>query len=124
MDIRSCCGSACRSSSSDTIHLGEQRQPHYSASTLSSVRSRKPAKWTGIWARLVKEKHGHHHHHTDQFQVPSYDSHTYSQNFDHGVAWEEPDNISRSFSVRFANPALLSRTHANKNGGRTAIEVG
>ncbi|GMH17668.1 hypothetical protein Nepgr_019509 [Nepenthes gracilis] len=32
----------------------------------------------------------------------AYSPHTYSQNFDHGSTWSEPDNLSRSFSARFA----------------------
>jgi len=40
------------------------------------------------------------------FQVP-YDQHTYSQNFDQGTAIDEPDNLSRSFSVRFADPSIV-----------------
>ncbi|GAB2293550.1 hypothetical protein Dimus_027757 [Dionaea muscipula] len=32
-----------------------------------------------------------------------YDPHTYSQNFDEGYGtWADPDNLSRSFSARFA----------------------
>ena len=40
------------------------------------------------------------------FQVP-YDPYTYSQNFDQGTALDEPDNLSRSFSVRFADPSRV-----------------
>lgn len=40
------------------------------------------------------------------FQVP-YDQYTYSQNFDQGTALDEPDNLSRSFSVRFADPSIV-----------------
>lgn len=31
-----------------------------------------------------------------------YDPHTYAQNFDQGSSWADPDNLSRSFSARFA----------------------
>ena len=30
-----------------------------------------------------------------------YDAYSYAQNFDDGEAWVEPNNLSRSFSVRF-----------------------
>ena len=36
-----------------------------------------------------------------------YDPYTYSQNFDQGNALDEPDNLSRSFSVRFADPSRI-----------------
>ncbi|CAN6455884.1 unnamed protein product [Victoria cruziana] len=32
----------------------------------------------------------------------AYDPYAYAQNFDHGLAAFEPDNLSRSFSARFA----------------------
>lgn len=41
-------------------------------------------------------------------QIP-YDPYTYSQNFDQGLAWDEPDNLSRSFSIRFADPSRIFR---------------
>lgn len=46
-------------------------------------------------------------------QIP-YDVYTYSQNFDQGFARDEPDNLSRSFSVRFADPSriFLRKTEA------------
>ncbi|KAI4376624.1 hypothetical protein MLD38_014366 [Melastoma candidum] len=73
--------------------------------------------------RLLNDKWGS----ADQTHVPSYDSYTYSQNFDQGVARDEPENISRSFSVRFADPALSSREYGDKKSGKTMtsiIEVG
>ncbi|XP_031473714.1 uncharacterized protein LOC116246140 [Nymphaea colorata] len=33
----------------------------------------------------------------------AYDPYTYAQNFDHGFASLEPDNLSRSFSARFSS---------------------
>ncbi|KAL4195477.1 hypothetical protein AMTRI_Chr05g64850 [Amborella trichopoda] len=40
----------------------------------------------------------------------SYDPETYAMNFDHGVASFEPDNLSRSFAARFADPSQISRS--------------
>ncbi|KAI4379425.1 hypothetical protein MLD38_005727 [Melastoma candidum] len=125
MDLCSCCGSGSRSSS-DTIRLGGH-QPSYSSSSsatssssiVPSGRSRKPVKWRGIWMRLLKEKRGS----TDQPQVPSYDSYTYSQNFDQGAARDEPENISRSFSVRFADPALSSRAYGKNKSGKKMTSI-
>ncbi|XP_020582482.1 uncharacterized protein LOC110026052 [Phalaenopsis equestris] len=39
----------------------------------------------------------------------SYDLETYAQNFDEGAAATEPENLSRSFSARFAAPPELLR---------------
>ena len=36
-----------------------------------------------------------------------YDSDSYAQNFDDGEAWVEPENLSRSFSARFAVPSRV-----------------
>uniref|UniRef100_A0A516IJI9 Uncharacterized protein n=1 Tax=Turnera subulata TaxID=218843 RepID=A0A516IJI9_9ROSI len=37
----------------------------------------------------------------------SYDPEEYSQNFDPGTGWQEPDNLPRSFSARYADPSRL-----------------
>lgn len=37
----------------------------------------------------------------------SYDPEEYSQNFDQGTGWAEPDNLPRSFSARFADPLRI-----------------
>ncbi|KAK8645143.1 hypothetical protein V6N13_118992 [Hibiscus sabdariffa] len=39
----------------------------------------------------------------------SYDPDEYSQNFDQGTGWTESDNLSQSFSARFAHPSRISR---------------
>uniref|UniRef100_A0A0E0MS96 Uncharacterized protein n=1 Tax=Oryza rufipogon TaxID=4529 RepID=A0A0E0MS96_ORYRU len=39
-------------------------------------------------------------------RVP-YDAYSYAQNFDDGAAWVEPENLSRSFSARFAVPSRV-----------------
>ncbi|KAL5222102.1 hypothetical protein ABZP36_026815 [Zizania latifolia] len=38
-----------------------------------------------------------------------YDAYSYAQNFDDGAAWVEPENLSRSFSARFAVPSRVLR---------------
>ncbi|KAL0354695.1 UNVERIFIED_CONTAM: hypothetical protein Sradi_3916400 [Sesamum radiatum] len=38
----------------------------------------------------------------------TYDPHSYSQNFDQGSSiWADPDDLSRSFSARFAVPSTI-----------------
>lgn len=46
--------------------------------------------------------------HSKGVNIPKYyDEYTYSQNFDEGLVWDEVDSISRSFSVRFADPTII-----------------
>ncbi|KAI6681822.1 hypothetical protein NL676_035703 [Syzygium grande] len=110
MDIRSLCkcNSGCSGGADgEAVHLG--RSSRGGSSTSSSVASVPPPpsgsnhvkqRWRELWTKLKKEKsrvptEGH---------VP-YDFYNYSQNFDQGIAWDEAENLSRSFSVRFADPA-------------------
>nr|GMC58797.1 putative arabinogalactan peptide, AGP [Ipomoea batatas] len=41
------------------------------------------------------------------WKIPSYDEYTYSQNFDKGSNWDEPDQLLRSFSVRYADRSRM-----------------
>ncbi|GMI94805.1 hypothetical protein HRI_003149800 [Hibiscus trionum] len=91
MDIRNWCSSGCK-----TVCSGRD----YQAMSSPSETSRK-LKLKLLWMKLKKEK---------MKRVP-YDPHTYSQNFDHGFTWDEPDNLSRSFSMRFANPSSLQPSY-------------
>lgn len=72
----------------------------------SSVPSTK-LNWKLLWMKLKKEKRKiFESDHPVQPHVP-YNPYTYSQNFDQGFAWDEPDNLSRSFSMRFADPSSV-----------------
>ncbi|KAE8724480.1 Golgin subfamily A member 4 [Hibiscus syriacus] len=66
-------------------------------------------KWRTFWKKFTRRK--------KIFTSPvglqaSYDPDEYSQNFDQGTGWAEPDNLSRSFSARFADPSRISRRNA------------
>lgn len=37
----------------------------------------------------------------------SYDPDEYSQNFDQGTDWTKPEDLSRSFSARYADPSRV-----------------
>lgn len=63
----------------------------------------KPMKWTTFWKKFTRERKKIFSS-SVAFQV-SYDPDEYSQNFDQGTGWAEPDNLSRSFSARFADPS-------------------
>ncbi|KAK8660561.1 hypothetical protein V6N13_051483 [Hibiscus sabdariffa] len=88
MDIRNWCSSGCKTACSG-------RGYHEIGSNKLKLKE--------LWMKLKKEKR-------KIFESPArvpYDPHTYSQNFDHGFTWDEPDNLSRSFSMRFANPSRV-----------------
>lgn len=68
------------------------------------------SKWKVMWMKLIKEKNKMFQRSVDnQQQQPPYDEYNYSQNFDQGsiADSDEPDILSRSFSVRFANPSRV-----------------
>ncbi|XP_047054139.1 uncharacterized protein LOC124660376 [Lolium rigidum] len=68
-------------------------------------------KLRGLWRKIVREKKRILLCTTGC--VPSaaprepYDAYSYAQNFDDGAAWVEPENLSRSFSARFAVPSRV-----------------
>ncbi|KAL3535763.1 hypothetical protein ACH5RR_004224 [Cinchona calisaya] len=109
-----------RSVSTKTIYLGrpynhkelEETSPKLSNCN-DNARSKKQS-WKGLWRKLLKEKR-------KIFEPPvhvkfPYDAQSYTQNFDDGHMLddddeEEPGNdlLSRSFSMRFADPSKLFR---------------
>ncbi|KAL1224564.1 hypothetical protein V5N11_000895 [Cardamine amara subsp. amara] len=44
-------------------------------------------------------------------KVVAYEPYDYSLNFDQGPGYDEPENLSRSFSSRFADPTRIRATH-------------
>lgn len=67
---------------------------------------RQPGRWArlrGALRRMMEEKRRMLRS-SNPTHAPCYDPYTYAQNFDEGFASAEPDNLSRSFSARFAGP--------------------
>ncbi|KAB1226713.1 hypothetical protein CJ030_MR1G008438 [Morella rubra] len=61
-----------------------------------------------LWRKLKRERKKYFLRTSDsKHVVPSYDPYTYSQNFDQGSIWDDPDNLYRSFSARFAVPSRV-----------------
>ncbi|KAF8407034.1 hypothetical protein HHK36_006159 [Tetracentron sinense] len=103
MDIGNWCNSGSRS-----IRLGrnylESNYDEFVSFNSQASRSSTP-RWRVLWRRIKKEK-------KKIFDSPvpvqvQYDPYTYSQNFDQGSASAELDNVSRSFSARFADPSRI-----------------
>jgi hypothetical protein len=66
----------------------------------------------GLWRRIVREKKRILLCSTGCVPAAAlhrepYDAYSYAQNFDEGTAWVEPENLSRSFSARFAVPSRV-----------------
>ncbi|KAJ9167798.1 hypothetical protein P3X46_019391 [Hevea brasiliensis] len=82
---------------------------------INSASSQSPAglnklRWKVLWMKLKKEKKKLFESSSGPLQVPPYyDEYSYLQNFDQGSGKDEPENLSRSFSVRFADPSRDSR---------------
>lgn len=77
--------------------------------------SKKGSIWKVIWRKFSKEKKNKSKMMKSRFefsrsvhvQIPSYDEYSYSQNFDKGSNWDEPDQLLRSFSVRYADRSRM-----------------
>ncbi|XP_078165269.1 uncharacterized protein LOC144559978 [Carex rostrata] len=70
------------------------------------TRPARSSKFCGLWRKIVREKRRTQRKPGNAVLVP-YDPYSYAQNFDDGPTWEEPDNLARSFSARFAVPARV-----------------
>ncbi|CAO2185937.1 unnamed protein product [Urochloa humidicola] len=72
------------------------------------------ARLSGLWRRIMREKKRILLCSTGCVPAAAapphrepYDAYSYAQNFDDGAAWVEPENLSRSFSARFAVPSRV-----------------
>ncbi|KAA8541814.1 hypothetical protein F0562_022966 [Nyssa sinensis] len=73
---------------------------------ISATGSKTPI-WRVLWRKIKKEKKKIFDSSTAvQF---TYDPNSYSQNFDQGLTWADPDDLSRSFS---ASPAIMKSDKA------------
>ncbi|KAJ7966002.1 Protein kinase, catalytic domain-containing protein [Quillaja saponaria] len=89
-------------SGTQSIHLGRS---YTQTSYRKSNYDRSKPVWQILWRKIRREK-------KKVFSSPSalessYDQEAYSQNFDQGTGWMEPDNLPRSFSARFADPSRI-----------------
>ncbi|CAK9185659.1 unnamed protein product [Ilex paraguariensis] len=73
---------------------------------LSAVAVSKAPIWKHLWRKLKKEKKRIYVR-SSTVRYSSYDPYTYAQNFDQGLTWADPDDLSRSFSARFVVPSTI-----------------
>ncbi|GFP88883.1 hypothetical protein PHJA_001032000 [Phtheirospermum japonicum] len=78
----------------------------------SNVPMRRPKApiWTQLWRKLIKREKKSIFHCSKSMRF-TYDEYSYSQNFDQGLVWADPDDLSRSFSARFAVPSRIFENH-------------
>ncbi|KAH6818551.1 hypothetical protein C2S51_002154 [Perilla frutescens var. frutescens] len=69
-------------------------------------RRNSPPIWRQIWNKLKKLEKKRIFHCSNPMSF-TYDPHSYSQNFDQGSSWTDHDDLSRSFSARFAVPSTI-----------------
>ncbi|PKA46801.1 hypothetical protein AXF42_Ash015695 [Apostasia shenzhenica] len=88
---------------SDENPYGELDSLSYAPSNRSVCGGR--LRWREIWRRITRGKKRISDSSASLAANVPYDPYTYAQNFDEGSAWVEPENLSRSFSARFAAPS-------------------
>ncbi|KAJ0030943.1 hypothetical protein Pint_12776 [Pistacia integerrima] len=88
----------------ETIHLGRSYSQH-------KYKEDSHSRWRSIWKKIKGEKKKVFHYPVTLQAY--YDPDEYSQNFDQGTGWAEPDNLHRSFSARYANPSRASFNNFN-----------
>ncbi|CAN6442224.1 unnamed protein product [Victoria cruziana] len=102
-----CDRKSIRLGSRNDVYCDCMHFPSGLSSSLSS--SFRKMLWGVLWRRIKKERcrifdHSNH-------VSGAYDPHSYAQNFDHGSASFEPDNLGRSFSARPTSTALWTENH-------------
>ncbi|CAN1841686.1 hypothetical protein LINPERHAP1_LOCUS36567 [Linum perenne] len=93
---------------SETIHLGRSKSVHNYQSLWQSfcrkISRRKRMIFGAVFCTSAA---------TAPAAMQGYDAEDYSKNFDQGIGWEEPDNLPRSFSARFADPSRMFQRSAS-----------
>ncbi|CAL9092251.1 unnamed protein product [Musa acuminata subsp. burmannicoides] len=107
LDIVLRCGSLRSTAAGFARISGDEWDDDSAAPTRRSSWSTAGTRLRGLWRRITREKRK-----VFNPAPAAYDPFTYAQNFDEGwAAEEEPENLSRSFSARFAVPSgVLQRT--------------
>ncbi|KAL3746710.1 hypothetical protein ACJRO7_015625 [Eucalyptus globulus] len=87
----------------EVIHLGRNGNSNNSNKPSHGQHEKIHQGWQRFWRRFKRNKKVSSSINTNKIKG-SYDPDEYSQNFDEGIDCAEPDNLSRSFSARFADP--------------------
>lgn len=108
MDIGSWCNNSRRRTAGFSRRFTESDyEDEFDEMEYPIMRSSASSRWRGLWRRIMKGKRRILNSSAPQ-HVP-YDAYSYAQNFDDGSSWIEPENLSRSFSARFADPSRILR---------------
>ncbi|GFP99669.1 hypothetical protein PHJA_002111000 [Phtheirospermum japonicum] len=79
----------------------EQNYERFVSKDATAVRRSEPSIWTLLWRRIKKQKKKIMFRGSKSTGF-NYDPCSYSHNFDQGLMWANPDDLTRSFSARFA----------------------
>ncbi|KMT03048.1 hypothetical protein BVRB_8g196100 [Beta vulgaris subsp. vulgaris] len=129
MELRNIC---CSSSSTKIIQLGRHSTnldlPLKVVTTTTATTTTARSRWRSLWKKLMREKRKIRIFdcstiHSSQVHLPGYDPKTYAQNFDQGLMSldDEPDALSRSFSMRFAAPTRLITTTTINSSNKSVV---
>ncbi|OAY52938.1 hypothetical protein MANES_04G123700v8 [Manihot esculenta] len=99
---------------SDAYVKGRYDRMASSFNVLESSSAGKRPRWRLLWRKIMREKKKIFDCSSASNRMHfSYDPYTYSQNFDQGLMWSDPENMSRSFSARFAVPSrIFEKAHS------------
>ncbi|XP_060670492.1 uncharacterized protein LOC107404700 [Ziziphus jujuba] len=109
MKLNNCCSSS--NSRNSSIRNYVRRSGYGSSVSFGAVAASSKMivmpRWRMLWIKIKKEKKRLFDCSTYTPVHLPYDPYTYAQNFDQGSNWADPDNLSRSFSARFAVPSRI-----------------
>ncbi|XVF86595.1 hypothetical protein PTKIN_Ptkin18bG0055100 [Pterospermum kingtungense] len=106
MEVSKWCSSDIQELRWSQGYVKSQYDRMLSMNVLVTTRSKLPL-WRLLWRKLMREKKKIFDCSSSTRVCVSYDPYTYAQNFDQGLMSANPDDLSRSFSARFAVPSRV-----------------
>ncbi|XP_010526121.1 PREDICTED: uncharacterized protein LOC104803771 [Tarenaya hassleriana] len=97
------------SSYREVIVLGNNKSCREQRGSSDDASKRLRFSWKVIWRKMMMMKGTSAFSRSSSVKVASYEPSDYWLNFDQGSGSHEPENLSRSFSSRFADPTRSRR---------------
>ncbi|OMO66774.1 hypothetical protein COLO4_30383 [Corchorus olitorius] len=108
MELSKCCSSGTQELRwSQQGYVKRRYDRMVSINNVLVNRSKLQPRWRMLWRKLMREKRKIFDCSSSTRVHVSYDPYTYAQNFDQGLMSADPDDLSRSFSARFAVPSRV-----------------
>ncbi|GFY97028.1 hypothetical protein Acr_11g0013340 [Actinidia rufa] len=106
MDVGNWCNSGRHGHAGWSRGFSETEHDNFSPFNTVATGSKVPV-WRQLWRKIKREKRKIFECYSSTVQI-NYDPYAYAQNFDEGSSsWDDFDDLSRSFSARFAVPARI-----------------